>query len=621
MHAGLPASLAEALHLDVAHTLLAQGNSPAEAASHLVIGARRGDAPTIALLDTATAEIAPTAPAAAADIALRTLELVDPGSPQWAQATMRAMMLLSFSGRPRQAQEIGRTALGTGVDETTEAMILVSMGQALTVVGLYGAAPELADRVLAKSGLPDRVRLSALYLLASAGTHAGRDVVPSIDEAWDLATAMGSTDDLVNLLGRKSYLATRSGDLDEGLDIAREALRLADANGAAPLTPRAPRLAIVFTLSLLDRTDEAREQLAIVARDGEEVGLPWAVLLSEQARAGVLLSEGQLQNAAAAAESAWEDARHVDLEPIMPDSLHILAQVAMRQGDLELAGQYVDRLETLMADGAALVSTSVNTVRARLSFANGDPGRALRELEPVFEHEYLHTLLRNDSVLAPEIVRIALAAGVPGRAQEIIERAETFAERNPGVASITGQVAHAEGLLSDDVDALRRALADYEQSPRVLQRAVAGEDLAARAGPARRAGRGRRPARGCARRVRRALRDPRCGPRARPPPRAGGAAAYGHRRDPPAHRLARADGRRAQRRPPRRRGPHEPPDRRSPLPLPPHRQHPPAACVRQAPDPFPRRAGPPRPGLTGGRGSGARPSPNPGPPDLLTMVA
>jgi ATP/maltotriose-dependent transcriptional regulator MalT len=201
-------------------------------------------------------------------------------------------------------------------------------------------------------------------------------------------------------------------------------------------------------------------------------------MLCDQARAGALLIEGELDAAAAVAEAAVEDARAVDLEPRTTDLLHVLAQVAMRRGDLVLAREYVDRLESLLQDGASLIATVANTVSGRLALAEGDPARALRDLDAVYDSPTLLALMRNDCSLAPELVRVALAAAAPARAAAAVAAAQRYADQNPSVASLGGQARHASGLMRNDVAQLRDALAAYERSPRRLARAIAADDLA-----------------------------------------------------------------------------------------------------------------------------------------------
>ena len=137
VYENLPRSLREALHLDIARRMLTRGASPADAASHLVLAARHGDTETLALLLRASDELIPTAPAAAADLKLRTLELMDRGSPEWARVTSDAMRLLSITGRSRQAEALGRARSAVPVDPTAHAMIQLGLAHALQTLGLH----------------------------------------------------------------------------------------------------------------------------------------------------------------------------------------------------------------------------------------------------------------------------------------------------------------------------------------------------------------------------------------------------------------------------------------------------------------------------------------------------
>jgi DNA-binding CsgD family transcriptional regulator len=475
----VPGSLREALHLDIARGMLARGASPADAAPHLVLSARRGDAETLELLHRASDELIPTAPAAAADLKLRVLELMDRGTPEWARTTSDTIRLLSVTGRSRQAEALSRDALAARLDPRDNAMIQLGLAHALQTLGLYRLVPTITRGLLDEPDLPDDTRLAAVSVTAAAMIRGGDDAADAmVDAELKLATRLDDTERRINNLGNRSHLAARHGDLDRALALATEEAALAERSDPARSTTRAPRLGLAFNLLLVDRTDAARAELTIAEREAREVGYPWAVMFCEQSRASTLLIDGELDDAAAIAEAALEDARAVDLEARTPDLLHVLALVAIRRGELGLARRHVDRLVTLLDEGAGLVATARDTAGGRLAFAEGDPERALRELEPVYATPYLTTLLRNDTPLAAELVRIALAAGAPELAVRMVDVARDFAARNPSVPSICAQAAHAAGLLHDDVGELRDAAEHYARSPRRLARAVVAGDLA-----------------------------------------------------------------------------------------------------------------------------------------------
>ena len=97
--------------------------------------------------------------------------------------------------------------------------------------------------------------------------------------------------------------------------------------------------------------------------------------------------------------------------------------------------------------------------------------------------------------------------------------AARLAERNPGVATLAGVAAHAEGLLRQDLDALRTAVDHLRRSPRPLVRASALEDAAVRRARGAEPGGGGGAARRGAGRGHRLRRQPGRGP-------AGAAPAY-----------------------------------------------------------------------------------------------
>jgi DNA-binding CsgD family transcriptional regulator len=479
VYENIPASLREALHLDIARRMLARGASPADAASHLVLAARRGDAETLDLLARAGDELVPTAPAAAADLKLQTLELMDRGSLQWARTTSDALRLLSITGRSRQAQEVGRSALETRLDPTARAMIQIGLTHALSTLGLYLLVLPNARELLAVPNLPDDMRLEVVSMAAAAAVRAGDPSASvMVEEELALAASLDSQEHRVLNLGNQCHLAARRGDLGVALALSKEESAIAESGAPARSTVRASRLSVAFTLLLLDRTEEAREEYSLAQREAREIGYPWVVMFCEQGVASTLLIEGQLDDAGVIAEAALEDARAVDLDLRTPDLLHLLAQVAIRRGELGLARRHADRLVALLDQGGSLISTVRNTVSGRLAFAEGDPGRALRDLESVYDAPPLTTLLRNDCPLAPELVRIALAAGSTQHAQRMVAAATDFADRNPDIWSITAQAAHAAALVHDDMARLRDAAELYERSPRLLARADVANDLA-----------------------------------------------------------------------------------------------------------------------------------------------
>ena len=77
----LPQPVARALHRQAGQMLLAHGEDAVAAARHLLAGAHRGDSVALAGLDRAVANAAQSAPTAAAELAVRVLDLTGPTDP------------------------------------------------------------------------------------------------------------------------------------------------------------------------------------------------------------------------------------------------------------------------------------------------------------------------------------------------------------------------------------------------------------------------------------------------------------------------------------------------------------------------------------------------------------
>jgi predicted ATPase len=103
----LPRPVREALHRDAGTALMATGAPLIRVASQLAAGARPGDEQAIAVLEQAIAELAGASPMAAADLAVRALDLIGPDDPRRAQMVARAVRPLGWAGRLDEALALG----------------------------------------------------------------------------------------------------------------------------------------------------------------------------------------------------------------------------------------------------------------------------------------------------------------------------------------------------------------------------------------------------------------------------------------------------------------------------------------------------------------------------------
>lgn len=75
-----------------------------------------------------------------------------------------------------------------------------------------------------------------------------------------------------------------------------------------------------------------------------------------------------------------------------------------------------------------------------------------------------------------ELTRLALAVGDKALARQAVELACERASLNPTIGTVVGAAKHARGLLEDDLELLRTAVAHFERAPRRPAVASALED-------------------------------------------------------------------------------------------------------------------------------------------------
>jgi DNA-binding CsgD family transcriptional regulator len=181
--------------------------------------------------------------------------------------------------------------------------------------------------------------------------------------------------------------------------------------------------------------------------------------------------------AAAAAEAGLRVADQLDVLALGAAPLATSARVAVRRGELAPALSYLTRAQHLVADGFAEYAEDIAWALALYQDCAGEPRAAVRTLRPVLAAlPGQLRLFADEPGVGPQTVRIALRAGAAAQAEGAVAAARQLALLNPGVASVAGAAAHAEGLLRGDLTTLRAALRAYRASPRLLDRASALED-------------------------------------------------------------------------------------------------------------------------------------------------
>ncbi|HEY1914163.1 MAG TPA: LuxR C-terminal-related transcriptional regulator [Streptosporangiaceae bacterium] len=473
---GLPRPVSQALHRQFGEILMARGGCAATAARHLMSGADLADAAALAQLDRAAAEVLPTLPEVAADLATRSLELTRPSDPARLARTTAAAEALAAAGQLDRATELARRALAVPVPAAAAAELRCALSSALLMRGQSAAALAEASAVLAEPAVTPPVRAGArtVLLQALAGLHdyrrAGQlaaEIVaaPDEDDCETIVTA------LVVLAG----IMWDYGRLTEAMAVSANAVRMA-AGQPTGMWRTHPHLFLGARLVDLRRLDEARAVLQVTsARLDALEPLGWSASPATL-DARIALAAGRLDDAVDRAQAALSPAGPAT-RPDGSMARAVLATVAMRRGDLKAADEHLRGSRARCAKQAGhRVHAWECIVAAQVKEGIDGPRAATEAISAVYEElGNCRFLLLSDPACAAWLVRTALAAGDRSRAEAVAAAAAEMAQANPGLTVTEVSAAHACGLVHHDHDRLAFAA---DRQPDLWARASAAEDLA-----------------------------------------------------------------------------------------------------------------------------------------------
>ncbi len=470
----LPARLA--LHRQFGGMLLARGDSAVTAGAHLLASARPGDTAAIAGLDQAAAAALGTAPATAADLALRALELTAPADPARLRRSARAAESLTAAGRLADAGNIARVALAQPLPAAAAAPLRCAMSAILAADGHPEQADAMAESVLATPGLTSRLRDEAMITQLRARA-VRRDTIRS----RSLAEAILATPDqhsVAAVAGAQLVLAALSWDdgwASRGLGHARSAVRR--ISGISPDARHfQPLLTLAAMLVDLRMLDEASAIIQAAAGDGQALRSSGTEPVPGILRARADLALGRTDAAADAAETALRTARAQSLPLHCSVALSVLGTVALRRGDLRAAAGHLRTRRSYPQPAGWYARTATLLAEAQVTEAASGPAAAMEVAGPIYrELPGRRSVLIGEPAAPAWLARTALAAGEQQRAADVAWIADEIARLNPVLKIVATAAVHCRGIVSRDPARLAQAAADH---PDPWARASAAEDLA-----------------------------------------------------------------------------------------------------------------------------------------------
>jgi ATP/maltotriose-dependent transcriptional regulator MalT len=473
----LPRSARHALHRDAATALRRLGEPAARVATHLVVAAQPGDEEAVEVLSQAAGEMFAAMPRAAADLAVRVLELMTDDDPRRPPMIARTVEMLGWVRRLDEARALGEGHLASHpAPPGVAGSIMLGVRRAWATRCIRPYPSPLPHWAVSDPAIPAGTRAN-LIAFEQTGTLYDGDTEAAeqaLDAAAELIADNGDPADRAAVDYFRTLCAQQSGQLGAALDRAQAGLTLVHGERAAPITAIL-QTNLAICLGGVGRSDEALASLGSPMGVDESVGLAQVTIRCQCLRAAFLLDLGRLDDARSEARAGAAAATsELSLDNLV-FALGTLAEAAVLQEDLAEARHATDRLQD---SSLSPLWVERYWAAALVADATGSPGEALAALEPVFGQlrsgRFMFAARHPDRL--PRAAGIALRAGNRAQAEAAANASIDLAERTCEL-TLEAAAAHARGLVADDPGQLRRAVELSEADKRPLPRGRIREDL------------------------------------------------------------------------------------------------------------------------------------------------
>ena len=479
----LPASVRLGLHREAGRRLAGSGAEALRVAEHLARGATPGDAEAIAWLTRAAGEAAPRSPAAAAALLERAVALADPADPGRDRLLADRAAALMWSGRLAEAEAAFRSLLDRGHDPSVRAQARILLSRTLGTQGRVREALQELERVQRSPGLDDQPRAAAWAAESMARLELGDlEGAAAVAERARTAAALPGDHPAIGLaMASLTMVEELRANLGRGRELIDEAVRLADHSPQRSGHRNPLHLARGSILMDLDRLQEARATLQTGRRISEELGVRWRLPFYQAVLGMERFLAGEWDDALAELEEALELTRETGERSSLVLNHTVGSLIALHRGELRQAEEAAAAAERELADTGPRFRTHwAAWARALLLEAEGATGEAFATLAGCWDRCAGYGLAVEYPVFGADLVRLALAAGEPARAERVAVAVAEVAAHND-VPSIAGAALRCRGLVDDDPEALAAAVDAYGRGPRPLELALAAEDAGAAA--------------------------------------------------------------------------------------------------------------------------------------------
>lgn len=491
LHDSLPAAMRAALHGEAARRMADSGAAAQQVAEHLLL-AKTSARETVEWLHRAALQAAPHAPAVAADLWLRALQLLAEDDERVPMLQAERAVALLATGKHTAGAEQARAALSGGVPPPHEFGLRFALAQSLLAQGRGDEAEDEADNAARSPAITaaEQARLAAWRSFTPIYRADFDAALQAATEAEPAARATGDAEALVRVLVTHANVHTFRGSWAQAERYAREAVFIAEESGSRRVFVSVPHLLHGLVLVDLDRPAEAADVFHRGRRTAEAFGGRHEVCVAHAACSYAPYWSGQWDDAVVEVETSLALAEETG-SGWQAEVLCLRGHIALARNGPDSALRWVEAAEAELAQGRPGYRLGwTEHLRARFLLASGQPERAWAVLGPVWGVVVALGAAIEYRVLGLDVVQLALAAGDLETAQQAAAVLAQVSAANPDLTSLAGVAAHARGLVDDDPDVLLAALSALQESPRTGERARCAHDTAlalARAGRSRHA--------------------------------------------------------------------------------------------------------------------------------------
>ncbi|MEV0406657.1 AAA family ATPase [Actinoallomurus sp. NPDC050550] len=470
IYADLTERTRRTLHQRCAQHLRDAGADPLTIATHARAGISPGDEHTAALLADAADQAAGAMPEAASELILAAFHSVRPEQDSWLTLGRRCVELLSLVQRCTEAMGVADVLLAHLDDDEPAGHVEIAVARALWLTGQWQDSVVRSTRALSRPNVSPalRAQLAALQALALSRVEPAATVGPVAEDA--LREADRLDDDGARHLAWHALaeVARNRADHDGSL---RHFRALRAASGPAYIAQE------IQGLQHLDRFHDADVMLQNARRDmsGDRGRIFMSLIYSQIWRDYNL---ARFDDAEAGAQTLLELALERGSYTCGIEAPSLLSMVALQRGDVaEARRKLASGFGPASAEDERRMPLPL-LIRGWVTAAEGHVDEAVSLLSPVV---FTGREERDPWPWKPGWLRmlaqLGMTAGADEFTEEVVALAETGAQRNPEVPSLTGTALQLRGTTRKDLELLQRAADVLALSPRPLLTAGGYEDL------------------------------------------------------------------------------------------------------------------------------------------------